>query len=77
MATTIDVTKINPRTTLGYTQGLPLGVSTVDSNGAVAPIITNVAPSSTIVETGMMYVDTVASRLYIWNGTAWKYCALT
>ena len=77
MTNIIDSTKIDPRTTLGYTQGLPLGVSVVDSNGAIAAIITNVVPTSDQVETGMMYVNTSTNRLYIWNGTAWKYAALS
>lgn len=77
MVNAIDSTKISGRTTLGYTQGLPLGVAVVDTNGAVAPIVTNVAPSSDVVATGMMYVNTSTNRLYIWNGTAWKYAALS
>lgn len=70
MTNVIDLTKITPKTELGYTQGLPLGISVVDSNGGLALTVTGVQPSSDIVATGMMYY--VAPTLYVWNATEWK-----
>ena len=78
MTNVIDLTVISGKTDLGYTQGLPLGISVVDSNGAIAPIITTVVPSTGtdgtdgVATTGMMYYSSTANTLYVRNGTAWK-----
>jgi hypothetical protein len=73
MTNVIDLTKITPRPALGYTQGLPLGISIVDSNGAVALIVSTVAPSTAAdVPTGSMYYTVTGSILNIYNGTIWK-----
>lgn len=71
------------RTQLGYTNGLPSGISLADSQGNIAPILTAVYPSSgangiaTTATSGILVWDPAASALKVWTGTAWKQAALS